>query len=91
MLALLETLEMPPAEVRDSEVEWEPDQALAPLMQKLFKVGKQLRCARYLRERFGDFDDPARAAFSMACCTRCWSSSGAITSTSTRRKAIVAG
>jgi hypothetical protein len=40
-LGRLETLNLPPDEARDRETEWEPDQAVAPLVKKVFKLGKR--------------------------------------------------
>ena len=40
-LAKLDTLAVSPEEARDRETDWEPDTAISPLVQKVFKVGKQ--------------------------------------------------
>jgi uncharacterized protein (DUF1800 family) len=40
-LARLDTLAASPEESRDRETDWEPDTAISPLVQKVFKVGKQ--------------------------------------------------
>lgn len=40
-LAQLDTLSMSPEEARDRETDWEPETAISPLMEKVFKLGKR--------------------------------------------------
>jgi uncharacterized protein (DUF1800 family) len=40
-LARLETMNLGVDDARDAETEWEPDQAVAPVMEKVFKFGKR--------------------------------------------------
>ena len=40
-LARLDTLNLSPEEARDREMDWEPETAVSPLVQKVFKIGKR--------------------------------------------------
>jgi uncharacterized protein (DUF1800 family) len=40
-LAQLDTLNLSPEEARDRETDWEPETAVSPLLQKVFKIGKR--------------------------------------------------
>ncbi len=40
-LAQLDTLNMSPEEARDREMDWEPETAVSPLVEKVLKLGKQ--------------------------------------------------